>query len=140
MLEGSVLLGIAQKTNIHDVYAESINTQVVWFKNTLIKLEDFLDTGDLTQLTPSSLSVIKTDLLNIINGFRQIQAKNSTELFTLVKSMDKMLTYLRNARNIIFECDSMFEGNKLRDEKTEIFYPKMSACRADIAEALTAFL
>jgi hypothetical protein len=140
VLEGSVLLEIAEKKKVSDVYEQPIDRQIVWFNKTLTKLEDFLDTGDLTQLTPESLSVIKTDLLNIINGFRQLDIRKSAEVYAQVTSIDKILKHLRDSRNIIFTCDSMFDGKKLRDEKTETFYKKMDECREHIAESLKAFL
>ena len=72
MFEASVLLLKAQRNSVEEVYQEPTITQINLFKSILMDLDEYLDTGDLTQITLKSLEVIKVDLLWIISGFRQI--------------------------------------------------------------------
>lgn len=139
MFENSVLLLKANKESIEEVYKEPFDEQISVFRETLEDLEEYLDTGDLARIKLKPLQVIKTDLLWIIKGFREIQSSSQPEFFTYVESVDKILESLRSAKIIVFEVEGMFTGGELKDDKREAFFNKIEDFRKHILKSLTAF-
>jgi uncharacterized membrane protein len=139
-LEHSILAQKALAKDIQNIYVESINKQVDLFKETLIDLEEYLDTGDLSLLTESSLEVIKIDILELIKGFRNIQNQKYNGIFNLVKTIDGILEKLRLARNNIFVLVKMIDGDKLKSDERELFFAKLSETRQNVADALKLIL
>ncbi len=139
MFEKSVLLGKANKATVNEVFKLPIKEQVAAYKETLRALDGFLDAGDLPRVTTASMTVIKSDLLNVMTGLRQIKDQNLQESLTYVRSVDEILTHLRPAKIIIFNTEGFFQSDKLKEESKDAFYNKMEECRGHIENAIRIF-
>jgi hypothetical protein len=135
VLENSILLAKAKASTFDAVFAQPINRQIEAYRATLKDLDDFLDAGDLTKVTLSMMNVIKTDLLNIMTGLRQLQEDHRLEALAYVSSIDGVLAKLRTAKFIIFKSEDFFKGETLKPESKDAFFSSMEACQSQITEA-----
>ena len=140
MFEKSVLLAKANKPTYEEIFATAVSTQMKAYQATLKELDDFLDAGDLPQVTLDIMNIIKADLLNIIDGFRRIREGKAAEAFSFVRSIDEILAKLRPAKLIIFNIEDYFQNGKLKADSKQLFYDKMEECRPYIEAARRAFL
>lgn len=133
-ITSSLLREKAAKRNIKNIAKSSFDIQIAVFRETLTDLEKYLDVGDLRQLTPNSLGVILSDLLEIIDGFRN--SRNQSHSIT-IKSIDGTLDKLRQARNSLQVAIGMFNSaGQLNESKSKNFFSQMDVTRKYIDEAL----
>jgi hypothetical protein len=131
IISTSILRDKATKRDVKNISKAPSEIQIALYKETLIDLEDYLDTGDLGKLTEKSLGVIRDDILEIIKGFRSLSSRLLTGT---VNSIDGILENLRDARDNIQNAIDFFKQGK-----REKFYLKLRLARENIAEALRLF-
>lgn len=130
----SVLQQKAEKRKVKDIARASSEIQIAIYRETLIDLEKYLDVGDLRKLTSKTLGFIRDDILEIINGAREMR---STIAPGEINSLDGTLAQLRKARTSLQTAIGMFDPTgKLKETKSENFFEQMDMARGFIEEAL----
>lgn len=115
----------------------SYDIQIVIYQETLVDLEEYLDTGDLRELTSSSLNIIKRDIRDIIEGIRGLRSKIPPGT---VNSIDGTLDKLRKARINLDVMIGMFDiSGNLKENKSRAFFEQMEKTRQVIETALGLF-
>jgi hypothetical protein len=89
----SLLAAKAREQGIDLNYAPDAQ-KVLVYQLTIKAIEELLDTGDRTQLTIGSLTVLRQDILDIITGLRTISPLRSS-----IMSVTGVLLNLREARD-----------------------------------------
>jgi hypothetical protein len=101
------------------------------FKETIMDLEEYLDTSNLGQLGKKSLTIILDDILEIIKGLRNLDSKTALEHAT---TLDGLLENLRDAKFALLNAIDLCDENNRTD-----FYNKLRETRASLASTLTCF-
>lgn len=131
----SVLRQKADKRNVKNIAKASYDIQLAIYRETLVDLDDYLDTSNLLKLTSTSLNVIRDDILEIIKGIRDLRV---TIRLGHVKSVDGTLEELRLARDAIQVAVTMFEANGQIDKsKIRQLLTEMRLTRKQLEKTLT---
>lgn len=130
----SILHQRAGKRKVKDITKAPSDIQIAIYRETLTDLEKYLDVGDLRKLTTKTLGFIRDDILEIINGIREMR---SPMVLGKVNSLDGTLAQLRKARTSLQTAIGMFDtSGKLKENKSENFFDQMDKARGFIEEAL----
>jgi hypothetical protein len=73
VIRASILQEKAKRRKVANIARAPYEIQITLYRETLVDLEKYLDVGDLRKLTTSSLGVIRDDILEIINGVRDLR-------------------------------------------------------------------
>jgi hypothetical protein len=137
VIRASILQGKARKRKVTNIAKAPYEIQIALYRETLADLEKYLDVGDLRKLTSISLGVIRDDILEIINGVRDLRTIIPPGR---INSLDGTLDKLRKARNSLQTAIGMFSSSgKLKENKSEAFFDRMDIARTFIEEALGLF-
>ena len=137
VITSSLLKEKAAKRNIRNIANAAYDIQVAVYRETLVDLEKYLDVGDLRKLNSSSLGIIRDDILEIINGIRDMRSKIVPGA---IKSLDGTLEKLRGSRNSLQVAMGMFTSSgELNESKSRKFFEQMDAARKSLEEALGLF-
>ena len=137
VITSSLLKEKAAKRNIRNIANAAYDIQVAVYRETLVDLEKYLDVGDLRKLNSSSLGIIRDDILEIINGIRDMRSKIVPGA---IKSLDGTLEKLRGSRNSLQVAMGMFTlSGELNESKSRKFFEQMDAARKRLEEALGLF-
>ena len=104
----SILHQKAEKRKVKDVTKAPSDIQIAIYRETLTDLEKYLDVGDLRKLKQKSLGIIRDDVLDTINGVRDLR---SQPLPRTVKSLDGTLDGLRKAKISLQVSAGMFDAS-----------------------------
>jgi len=134
----SILKEKAKRRRVLVISKAPQDIQVLIFRETLIDLEKYLDTGDLRKLTRTSLGIIRDDVLATINGIRELRSK---PLPSTVKSLDGALDGLRKAKISLQVAIGMFNilTGQLNERKSKTFFEQLDVARKYIESALRQF-
>jgi hypothetical protein len=136
-VSASILREKATKRDVKNIARAQPNVQVAIFKDTLVHLEKYLDTGDLRRLSPKSLGLIRDDILKIIDHLRELKPKLAVGI---VGSADGILENLRDARDSLQVASGMFDAShELRETKSKQFFAALRLTREKIEAGLRLF-
>jgi hypothetical protein len=112
----------------------SANVLLRLYRETLIDIESFLDTGDLNLLTESSITTLRDDVLSIIRGLRSIR-EISKEIGGQGRfaGFDAVLNDLRLVRNSL----QVALGLHSRPNLSAKFYNELSGSRKILKNAIS---
>jgi hypothetical protein len=137
VITASILQEKANKRKVANISKATYDIQIAVYRETLTDLEKYLDVGDLRKLTSRSLGVIRDDILEIINGVRDLRSRIPPGR---INSVDGTLDKLRRARNSLQTAIGMFNlSGKLKENKSAEFFDLMDVARKFIEEALELF-
>lgn len=133
-ITSSLLKEKAAKRNIGSIAKSTHEIQIAIYRETLTDLEKYLDVGDLRKLTPNSLGIIIKDILEIIDGFRNLRSQSRS---ISIRSIDGTLDKLRQARISLQVAIGMFNlAGQLNESRSRSFFNQMDIARKFIDEAL----
>lgn len=133
----SILQKKAENRNVKNIARAPYDIQIDIFRETLSDIDSYLDTSDLLKLTSKSLKVIRDDILEIINGIRDVRTKIP---LGYVKSLDGTLEGLRLARDAMQVALGMFDpAGQVNQSKSKKFYSELMVCRKNIEKANQMF-
>jgi len=136
VLRQSILQQKVRDAGFTSIQAAPHSSLLTMCQSTLKELEKYLDTGDLRQLTYSSLGIMKQDLLDIISSLREVPL---TEQKEKIRTMDGILNNLRLARDNLQTAHGMFKGELLDESKSKKFFAEHRSARENIEKALKNF-
>ncbi len=137
VITASILQEKANKRKVSNISKATYDIQIAIYRETLTDLEKYLDVGDLRKLTSRSLGVIRDDILEIINGVRDLRSRIPPGR---INSVDGTLDKLRRARNSLQTAIGMFNlSGKLKENKSAEFFDLMDVARKFIEDALELF-
>ena len=119
---------LKQKAAARQVDLQRVDAEArlpVYFE-TLVALEAFLDTGDLTELNEASLSVLLEDVLTILRGLRTTQF--------LPSPFSQIIEGLRHARDELLTAKDL---SAKRPNASAKYFDALSRCRSDLSNALS---
>src|SRR6266487_3810801 len=123
VITASILQEKANKRKVSNISKATYDIQIAIYRETLTDLEKYLDVGDLRKLTSRSLGVIRDDILEIINGVRDLRSRIPPGR---INSVDGTLDKLRRARNSLQTAIGMFNlSGKLKENKSAEFFDLM---------------
>jgi hypothetical protein len=133
----SILRQKAEKRKYKNIAKAPDDIQIEVYRETLADLEKYLDVGDLRRLKQKSLGIIKDDVLDTINGIRDLR---SQPLPRTVKSLDGTLDGLRKAKISLQVSVGMFDASgQLKEGKSKPFFNELDTARKHIEDALKQF-
>ena len=136
-IDTSVLRAKAIRRDVRNIARADPDVQVAIFRDTLVYLEKYLDTGDLRKLSPRSLGFILDDILKIIERFRDLKPKLDIGTFG---SVDGVLEKLRDARDKVQVALGMFnKSSELKETRSGQFFATLRLARENIEAALRLF-
>jgi len=141
MITGAITTSIlhqkAEKRKVKDVTKAPSDIQIAIYRETLTDLEKYLDVGDLRKLKQKSLGIIRDDVLDTINGVRDLR---SQPLPRTVKSLDGTLDGLRKAKISLQVSAGMFDASgQLKEGKSKPFFNELDKARKHIEDSLKQF-
>lgn len=121
----------AKKLGINLDQGMSLAEKARLYRVTLIAIEVLLDTKDSRVLSQSALTVLIKDVLEVIEGMREVSNENLGKTGSVVA----ILTYLRKARDELYFAATVL--NKSGQNRS--FFRTLTNCQGYISEALKYF-
>lgn len=121
----SILEQKASKLNV-SLQKADVNVRLGVYLETLIDLEDFLDTGDLGKLTKSGMTFIIKDVLSIISGLRSIESES--------QGLAPLLEELRNARDELQIANELYKNEIVAIPSK--YFTTLRSCRSSLRAAI----
>jgi len=101
--------------------SESVFDRWSYYWTAISDMEEFFDTADMLSITRAIIDVFQKNILSIINGIRNDNRDNPTEVGIIVMSTDQLLESLRQVRDGLSVCSRLFEKDDLNPDNRKMF-------------------